>query len=163
MMLVDSSYHANERTAAMSPRHGHQVHQHCFACGDAPGGLGLRFTVTGDGAVEATFSCAARYQGYDDMLHGGVISTLLDAAMTHCLLAAGVVAVTTELVVKFRRPLRPGIDARISAVIKKNYNRLYLTAAQVTQENRVVAKADGKFFAGSHDNENNGRGDLPRV
>ncbi|MFA6843646.1 MAG: PaaI family thioesterase, partial [Bacilli bacterium] len=91
------------------------------------------------------------------MLHGGVISTLLDAAMTHCLLAAGVVAVTTELVVKFRRPLRPGIDARISAVIKKNYNRLYLTAAQVTQENRVVAKADGKFFAGSHDNEQDAR------
>jgi acyl-coenzyme A thioesterase PaaI-like protein len=36
------------------------------------------------------------------MLHGGVISSILDGTMTNCLFAHGTVAVTAELRVRFR-------------------------------------------------------------
>lgn len=48
--------------------------------------------------VARTFAIAKQYI---DLLHGGIASTLLDAAMTHCLLSKGIEALTAELNVRF--------------------------------------------------------------
>jgi len=40
---------------------------------------------------------------------------LLDAAMTHCLFARGVQGVTAKLDVKFRHPVRVGVQANVRA------------------------------------------------
>ena len=66
----------------------HYCHPSCVVCGTRnAGGLGLRFREEADGSVVASFPCDSQYQGYPDRLHGGVVSMLLDAAMTHCLFA----------------------------------------------------------------------------
>lgn len=49
----------------------------------------------------ATFSGNPGLQEYEGQLHGRVISSLLDAAMTHCLFHHGIEAVTGELYVRF--------------------------------------------------------------
>ena len=52
-----------------------------FGCGDDnPIGLRLRFTPSGEG-VKASFIPSAEHQGFQEVVHGGIISTVLDEAM----------------------------------------------------------------------------------
>jgi uncharacterized protein (TIGR00369 family) len=68
--------------------------------------LRLKFKPAPDGAVSTTFTGNSRLQGYDGIMHGGVISALLDSAMTNCLFQKGIEAVTAELRVRFVLPVR---------------------------------------------------------
>jgi len=50
----------------------------CFGCGDDnPIGLHLRFEADGDG-VRTSFVPSSAHQGFDRVVHGGIISTVLD-------------------------------------------------------------------------------------
>src|SRR5688500_12117637 len=77
----------------------------CFGCGDEnPIGLRLRFAPVGDG-VRASFIPGPEHQGFDNVIHGGIISTVLDEAMAWATARAGFWAVTGEMQVRFRQPL----------------------------------------------------------
>lgn len=65
-----------------------RTHRNCVVCGTVNGrGLRLDFRTSEDGSVQATFDCREAYAGYANVLHGGVVSALLDGAMTNCLFA----------------------------------------------------------------------------
>ena len=121
-------------------------HPFCFACGrENPSGLGLHFTSSRDGWVKAVFACSGCYCGYDGILHGGVIATLLDAAMTHCLFAGGIVAVTVEINVQFRHPVVLNVPVIVSACRERSLGIFHLTRGRLIQNNIIVARATGKF------------------
>jgi len=40
----------------------------------------MEFDVDDDGGVQATFQCVESFEGYPGILHGGVISSILDGA-----------------------------------------------------------------------------------
>lgn len=124
-----------------------QAHPSCFVCSPRHlSGMGLRFIPQGDGSVAAEFSCDALYEGYEGMVHGGIISTLLDGAMTHCLFALGHVAVTADLHVRFRHPLYTGQEATVRAKMTCEASPLFVLEAQVVQAGQVKATAIGKFM-----------------
>ena len=61
-----------------------RTHGNCVVCSPSnQRGLGLDFGLSPDGGVEATFACDKVFEGYTDFVHGGVISSLLDGAMTN--------------------------------------------------------------------------------
>lgn len=123
-----------------------QAHSNCIVCSPFnKRGLGLQFTVSEDGSVEATFSCDKPFEGYSNLLHGGVISCLLDGAMTNYMFAHGYLAVTAELNVRFQHPVFTGEPATVRAWIDRSSSRLYVLKAQVVQNQRVKATAVGKF------------------
>jgi uncharacterized protein (TIGR00369 family) len=123
------------------------AHPLCIVCGQANGnGLGLRFLRRDAGGVEATFECDPRFQGYKGMLHGGIISCLLDGAMTNCLFAHGIVAVTAEMKVRFSQPVEVGATLVARAHITRSQAPLHLVEAQIVQDGQVKAKATGKFM-----------------
>lgn len=80
-------------------------------------------------------------------MHGGIISLLLDEAMTHSLLSMGVVAVTAEITVKFRQPIHPGETLQLRGEVTDSFGRLQTTTATLTRDGRMVATAVGKFVA----------------
>ncbi len=127
-------------------RHG--MHSHCVVCG-RPGcaGLGLGFQVLADGSVTGSFDCHRNFEGYDGMLHGGVISAIADGAMTNCLFAHGITAVTAELKVRFRHPIELGTSLAVSARITRRSEPLFVVEAELTQSGQLKAKATGKFMA----------------
>ena len=89
-------------------------HSSCIICGELnPRSLKLSFEVAEDSAVSTRFSADARLQGYDGILHGGVIAALLDAAMAHCLFHNGIQAVTGDLRIRFSHPVPCGVSIRI--------------------------------------------------
>jgi acyl-coenzyme A thioesterase PaaI-like protein len=124
-----------------------QMHQHCVVCGSSNGlGLQLDFVAQPDGSVAALLGCPGFLEGYPDTLHGGVIAAMLDGAMTNCLFAHGRVAVTGELSIRFRRPVLTNHPATVRAWIKESFLGLYVVAAELRQENEVMARATGKFM-----------------
>jgi uncharacterized protein (TIGR00369 family) len=128
-----------------------QISQHahpwCVVCTRVhQAGLGLRFKLQDDGSVEARFACNAAYQGYGGVLHGGIAATLLDGAMTNCLFAHGVAAVTAEMTVRFRSPIEVGTPLTARAWISRVHKPLFGVQAELVQEGQVKAMAAGRFM-----------------
>lgn len=124
-----------------------ESHTHCVICGaDDPLGLGLEFNFEKDGSVSVFFRDGSRFQGYQNQLHGGIISTLFDAAMTHCLFSSGITAVTGELLMRFLHPVTTDLPVSVNARIKASHSPLYIIEAELVQCGRPMAKARGKFM-----------------
>jgi acyl-coenzyme A thioesterase PaaI-like protein len=122
-------------------------HPGCFVCGPANGhGLGLEFRLGENGVVEAAFACQKVFEGYPATLHGGIICTLLDGAMTNCLFAHGHAGLTAELKVRFRHPVMTERPARVRAWIASSLRPLHELAAELVQGDQVMATARGKFL-----------------
>lgn len=85
-------------------------HTHsCFVCGESnPFGMKLRFE-TDERIVQTRFTLRAEYAGFKGVVHGGIISTLLDEIMVWaCAVQTKRFGYCAELTVRFLKPLRPG-------------------------------------------------------
>jgi len=98
------------------------------------------------GGVEGIFACDKVFTGYAGYLHGGVISSLLDGAMTNCLLSHGLIAVTADLQVRFHHPVHIGRTATIRGWLKDTRSLVYTLGAELLQDGGVCATAIGKFM-----------------
>jgi uncharacterized protein (TIGR00369 family) len=123
-----------------------RVHPYCIICGSQGHGLHLHFRLLNDGSVQAEFPCPVLYQGYDRILHGGVTSSLLDAAMTNCLFAHGISALTAEMTVRFRHPIAIGQQVTVRARLHREQKPLYVVEASLMQSAQTKAIARGKFM-----------------
>lgn len=124
-----------------------RIHNKCVVCGSSnPRGLQLKFEIADDGSVGAKFRCDNSFEGYPGSLHGGVIMSVFDGAMGHCLFARGQTAVTVEMTTRFRFPVLTGQEAAVSAHITRSAHPLYLLNAEIIQDGIVKATAQGKFY-----------------
>jgi uncharacterized protein (TIGR00369 family) len=96
--------------------------------------------------VEATFDCKADYEGYPNVVHGGIVALLLDSAMMNSLFAAGRVAMTAQLTVRYHAPVLTGRTARVRAQVRRSTGRLHLLEATIEQDNNAKVTATGKFL-----------------
>ncbi len=109
-------------------------------------GLRLQMMLDAQGSAVGDFACDGRYEGYPGVLHGGIIASVLDGAMTNCLFLHGVAAVTAELVVRFRHPVVPGTSAQVRAWIIEKDSPVFRLQAQLTQDKLVKATAHAIFM-----------------
>lgn len=122
-------------------------HPLCIVCGEQNDqGLKVSFQACANGGVEARFSCNGAFQGYNGFVHGGVIASLLDGAMTNCLFSHGKAAVTGELTVRYLLPARANVEAVVTAWIKESWAPLHMMEAEMIQDGRVAARATAKFM-----------------
>jgi uncharacterized protein (TIGR00369 family) len=123
------------------------AHANCVVCSSSnERGLRLEFVELGNGKVQASFDCPEAFAGYGGMLHGGVVASLVDGAMTNCLFARGVSAVTAQLNVRFRNPVVTGRVAMVHAWIERATPLLYLVRAELVQDRQTKAVASGKLM-----------------
>jgi uncharacterized protein (TIGR00369 family) len=123
------------------------AHGGCLFCGSQnPIGFKLDFHAREDGSVHAVFPCGDPLQSYPGTLHGGVVAALLDSAMTNCLFARGVVAVTADLAVRFLSPARPGHPVEVTAAVTRVRGALYYLRAELTQGGTLAARAQATFM-----------------
>jgi uncharacterized protein (TIGR00369 family) len=116
-------------------------------CGEQnPRSLGLSFHSLDADTVSARFRASPELQGYDGILHGGVIAALLDAAMTHCLFHLGVQAITGDLHIRFVKPVpcKSSLDLRAKAMSIKP--PLYRVKAELMQGEQLMAWAEATFM-----------------
>lgn len=111
-----------------------------------PGSWRLSFAQAGDGEVHTTFIAGSELQGYENILHGGVIASLLDAAMTHCLLHQGIQAVTGDLRIRYYHPVACQVPLVLRARMLFSCPPLYHLAAEIVYKDLLQAKGEGKFM-----------------
>jgi acyl-coenzyme A thioesterase PaaI-like protein len=97
----------------------------CVVCGpDHPHGLRLRYDTAPDGSANAIWTPTGDWQGFQGIIHGGIIGTVLDEAMAKAVTAAGYEALTGELRVRFRHHVRPGEELGVRGWIVERTKRL---------------------------------------
>jgi uncharacterized protein (TIGR00369 family) len=119
----------------------------CFACGkNNPHGLQLDIRKTDDG-VEMDYVVPARFQGWQDVIHGGITATILDELCAWACTSKGINAVTAELTTRFRRPLLAGQPIRGIGRVLEVKGRLVIAEARILdQSGTVIAEALGKMM-----------------
>lgn len=128
--------------------HPGTVHPHCVVCSPTnERGLAVRYRPSSDGpGVEAVFPCDPAFEGYAGQLHGGVVCSLLDGAMVHCLFQLGRTGYTAELTVRFRGAVVTGTPAVVRGRIERSHGRLHFAAAEIVQDGALKAVARAKFL-----------------
>lgn len=119
----------------------------CFVCGqDNPAGLKLHFEADEQQAW-AFFDSPAIYQGYDNIIHGGIIATLLDEAMANILVHKGLIALTADLNIRYRKPLAIGTKVRLSGEITLQKTRTIHTRGVLADEaGQIYAESTGVYI-----------------
>ncbi|HEX9021276.1 MAG TPA: PaaI family thioesterase, partial [Nitrospirota bacterium] len=111
------------------------------------GGLGIDFGIDKEAnTIRAKFTPLDTHQGFEGIVHGGILSTLLDEAMAKLTFSLGIPAVTAEMTVKFRSPASPGEELTVSGRITEETKRLILAEAKITRGPLVIAEATGKLL-----------------
>ena len=120
---------------------------YCFICGERnPSGLHLNFSMH-DGRVTTEFIPQKIHQGYKDIIHGGIISALLDETMVKAALMQGMPAVTAEITIRFRIPLLVGERVSVEASILDINRRIIGTSSVMKREDgTVIAEGRAKLL-----------------
>jgi acyl-coenzyme A thioesterase PaaI-like protein len=124
-------------------------HPACFACGKPAGtpGLGFAPRLAADGAsVEAEWRAPAWATSYDGLVHGGLIATVLDAAMVHALFARGITARTARLEIRYRRPVQTATPCRVRAELAEARGPLRRLSATLHQAGALCTRATADFL-----------------
>ncbi len=118
---------------------------HCFGCGRLnPHGLHLSFGPNGNGGgVSALFVPGAEHEGYAGVVHGGIVTALLDEAMAWAAYARGVWVVTARIDVRFRRPVEIGTPVRAVGRVVADRGRIVDAAGEVRRESDGGLLAEG--------------------
>lgn len=116
----------------------------CFGCGSRnPQGLRLTFTLDAHARrISTAWTPSKRFQGYADIVHGGMTGLVLDELVGNLLWKLGMPAVTAELMVRFHRPVRVGqplvCEAWIAEHSRKAFGRVIHMAAEARTPDGVV-------------------------
>jgi acyl-coenzyme A thioesterase PaaI-like protein len=121
----------------------------CFACGpDNERGLQLQFEKNDAGDMIAEWNPESSTEGFDGIVHGGIVSTVLDESMSKVVAATGVEALTAELRVRFRRHVPSENKVRIRGWIDSRNKRVIKTEAALTgADGTELAHAWASFLA----------------
>ncbi len=146
--LVPTLAHGGQR---VQDRNGGAVslidNDHCFVCGQGnPQGLHLNFTKLDSNSCSVTWVAGPSFQGYAGIVHGGILSTLLDEVMAQCLLELGLRVVTADMRVRFLKPAPIGFPLTVVGNWVGSRSRIHFTTGSVqAPDGTVFAQAEGRF------------------
>jgi len=121
----------------------------CFVCGERnPKGLQLKFTVFPQKRrIETSLTLSPEFQGWKGIVHGGIITTILDELMAKLAQELGIKAVTAALEVRFKNVARVFEEIRAIGEVTRIEKRLIYAQAQALRgDGTVIAEAFGKLL-----------------
>ena len=128
----------------------------CLVCGrDNPHGFKLDLHVDPESAsVRVAFSPRREHIGFEGVVHGGMIATVLDEAMVwSATWAARRFCVCAELTTRFIKEAAVGRALVVETKIESNRSRLVTTSAVVRDagSNDMIATGTAKYVPVPHD------------
>ncbi|MBW1773704.1 MAG: PaaI family thioesterase [Deltaproteobacteria bacterium] len=122
----------------------------CFACGTAnPIGLNLEFYSLGD-KVCTEITLGKHHEGWDGVVHGGIISTLLDEIMSWTIMySQKVFLVTRHMNIKYVKPVLVGTPLKVMGkIVDVSKPPRFMGSAEIRdRENRLLVKGSGEFVS----------------
>ena len=119
----------------------------CFGCGqDNP--IGLKMIFGWDGKkIRAEFTPSRLHQGWPDIVHGGILMSVLDEAMGNVVRFEGMNCVTAKIQVCLRRPAVVGELLIVTAEVTGKNRRTAETKAEITLvDGTLVAEGTATNF-----------------
>ena len=99
----------------------------------------MRFVINKEErTLKTTFVPSPVFQGYDGVVHGGIISTLLDEAMAKLSYELGYNAVTGTLDIRFKNPAPVGQPLSVYGEIIEAGKRVIKAKARVEKEDGTI-------------------------
>jgi uncharacterized protein (TIGR00369 family) len=125
----------------------HGAQNRCFGCGQAnPTGLHLEFQLAEDERVVSLANIADSFEGPPGYVHGGIIATLLDEAMSKAVRSHGLVAMTRHMEVDYQRPVKSASPIRLEGLLTRSEGRKHWVEAKILDEGgKVLATGKGLF------------------
>ena len=120
----------------------------CLVCGyQNPHGLHLHLHVDpADGSVHVNFTPLAEHIGFEGIIHGGVIATIVDEAMVWAATWHGRrFCVCGEMSQRFRQSAEVGRKIEFIAKVESACPRLILASCDVIDDRGIIATAAGKY------------------
>jgi len=121
----------------------------CFVCGmDNPGGLRLQFDIDEKNqSLKTQFVPPEIYQGWDGIVHGGILSTLLDEAVAKLAFELGYDAVTAKLTITFRKPAKVNHPLTVYGKLERVTTRLIEGSSRIEDEDgNLVAEGTARLI-----------------
>ena len=120
----------------------------CFVCGkNNPNGLHLSFEVNKEKqTLKTTFVASPTYQGWDGIVHGGILSTLLDEAMANLVYELGYQAVTASIEIRFKKPAPILKPLLVYGELTEVSKRLIRAKAHIAQEDGAILATGTSTF-----------------
>jgi len=116
---------------------------YCFVCGkDNP--RGLKIAVRYDEAEMAAateLSLPKEFQGWTEVIHGGILATLLDEMMAHAVWRFAGPGLTLGMEVRFHKPLKPEEKILARGVLKT------ANGSRRQAEGEIIRLSDGERIA----------------
>jgi len=122
--------------------------QMCFVCGlENPIGLKMAFYEDEEGHVVAKFTPGDEHQGFPGIVHGGIVTSLLDEVLGRVAIAAERWVVTGRLNIRFRRPVPVGETLTIVGEVVNWKKRTLEAHGEIRlADGQVGAEATGTFI-----------------
>ena len=114
--------------------------QMCFVCGrDNPIGLHMHFYTAEDGCVYADYIPRPEHQSFPGVMHGGLITTMLDELIGRTAIAMDLWCMTAKLEVRFRKPIPIGMPLKLKGEITKKSSRMLEGHGEIRLEDGTLA------------------------
>lgn len=115
----------------------------CFVCGkENKTGLKLNFEIE-DKKIKAEFIPNERLEGFKGIVHGGIVTTVLDEAMVKLAFMLGLNAVTSRISVELKQPTVVGKKYFITGEIVEEQEKIVKAKALLESEDkRLIAQAE---------------------
>ena len=131
------------QTSSQKPPATPLADNYCFVCGkDNPRGFKIEVSYCDEElAAETELSLAREFQGWADVIHGGILATMLDEMMAHAVWRFAGPGLTLSLEVRFHAPLKPGEQVRVRGLVHPANGSRRLAEAE------IIRLADGARIA----------------
>jgi uncharacterized protein (TIGR00369 family) len=125
-----------------------ETNGNCFVCGEKnPNGLRLHFEIDRERkTLKTIFQASQTYQGWDGLVHGGIIATLLDEAMAKLVYELGYQAVTASLEIRFKKPAPILEPLLVHGEITEVGKRLIRAKAHIAKEDGTILATGTSTF-----------------
>ena len=134
----------NESKVPIRKLQGH----HCFACGtDNPIGLNMQFYRMDD-MVCSDITLERNHEGWENMAHGGIISTLLDEVMSWTgMVFKRTFLVTRKMDIKYIKPVPLGAPLTVRGKIlnETGTSKIDIRGEIVDAQKRLLVRSRAEF------------------
>ena len=108
----------------------------CFVCGvENEHGLHLEFYETEPGKVEVDYTVPEHFQGYDGIVHGGIVATLVDEVLGRVHMGSDPeqprFMYTAKMSITYRKPVPTGKPIKIVGQAQKSRRRTATSTARI--------------------------------
>ena len=124
-----------------------QDNNNCFVCGK-DNEFGLHLDIKRDDTqltAKAEIAVPERFCGWKGIVHGGIISALLDEIMAYAAFTHKRKGVTGEINVRFRKPMPSNETVLVEGMVESQKGRIINTVGKISLNGDILAEATAKM------------------